>query len=605
MALTPDQLAGAGLQPYNQDAMPPPVMPDMRLAEGGGGGAVQGLPPITGVVDAPVAPMQAPTVAPKQLPGEQPAAAPTKVLIKATPAVGAPPEQTAAPEVNPRNRELDELVQGAVKRKLRGGGAVRTVPEHQQETTGKVKRQAGPSPAAMEAVSDAEIDYQLQKQSEAESVAAGMEPAANRMAGDVAQQRYQLDMDQFRRQLIDRDIEDRQKGIDEREQHIAQMASNPQSFFQSHGALASAAVVIGSALGAAGASLAHTPNFAQEIMQKAVDDEFRAQEAAIVHAKNGTEAERWSLAQFVKAHGDPYTAEQEFKLRAKDLIEKMAETEAVRSGAPGVMAAFQDWKAQRDLERAKEVASLDASVRGEVEQNWKTIPKQTTGGGADLLSALQYGAKVRKAGEEAFGVIPATEQAKLGLERQKVEGEWGKPGATGGNPALTPLERELGMSTPAKRGSPVGAQLTKANQTLEASAKAVRLADAYEQANLHANDNLSSWDAKKRAEKITEEARGTFMTSILESTSDSAKEQAEKQLPIGGAHLLPWNLTTPAAITEAAAAMREKALDNFNSSRAALGLQPVSMEDFRTNYTSGAQTGAKQEGKVETFQEDK
>lgn len=599
MALTPEQLADAGLQPYDPTQQPLP------MAGGGGGGAspspfslnvtttgtapspgaVQGLPPIVGATaDVPPA-----------------APGPARPLISAAPAAPAGPPQPTA-EGPSRASEIDEITQRAVKSRLRGGGPVRTIPEHQQETTGKVKRQAGPSPEAEAAVSDAELNYQLWKQQQAEATGSAMEQAGYQRTGEAEQARYQLEMDQYRRSLIDQDIEAKQKDIADREERVAQMASQPQSYLQSHGALASAAVVIGTALGAAGAMLGHGHNDSLDIMNKAVDDEYRAQESAIAHAKNGIEAKRWALGEFIAAHGDPRTAELEFKLRAKDLITQMAEAEALKSGAPGVMAAFQDWKAERDLQRAKEVAALDAQVRGEVEQNWKTIPQQRTGGGGDLLSALRYGGQVREAAQKAFGVLGTEEQAKLNLEQRKVEGQYGVPGAV--NAATTPHERELGMTTPSKRGSPVGAAINKANEQQTLTSQAMALADSYEKANIHANENYASWEATKHANKITNEAAAMFAKANIGSSDQMAQEEAHRHLPVAGNPLFGGGLTSKTTVREAAKAMREQALDKYNSTRTTLGLPPVTEAEFKANYMHGAQAGGRAGAPVKTFQPD-
>lgn len=509
-ALNEDQLQGAGLQPFNPAAVPPPPMPDMQLAQNQSDAPTQSTAP-------PAPPPLAPDVQgtfDKTFGGKTDPllnAPKTRILIKAAPgSAGAAPQQPGE-ETDPRRRELDDLVQKGVQSKLRGGPG-KVVPEHQQETTGKVERKVGPSQEALEAVSDADINQQLWMQQKAEGQAEGMQAEGERRLNDLRVDDTELYADQQRRQLIDQDYAARMQDISEREARIDQMAQNPGNFVQSHGALAGIAAVVGVALGAGGAAMTHSPNFAENILDKATDDEFRAQQAAIKNARDSVEAKRWSLGEFLKAHGDPRTAELEFKLRVKDLAMKQAEAEALRSGAPAVMAAFQDWKSQRDLDRAKEMAALDASVRGEVEQNWKTIPKQTTGGGGGLLQALKYGQQLRQAGEGAFGIIPAEKQAQIDVAREAA-------GAKGGDAARGAFIPGEGYAYSAEEGAKLRAAKTGVDRLKDIADKSLEIRKQL------AEGKINLLDAKGRLSSLQGQGAVAYKNAEQMGALDAGTQQ--------------------------------------------------------------------------------
>lgn len=310
-----DALKGVGIQPVRTDVMRQMPTPQDR--------------PITGE-------MAAPQPAPEQLRAPQSAAA-APVVPPRQPGMldQLTPEQRAAvlaPVYSPGRAAVDP-------ERMRREGVAVPMATTTQRTTGAPYDEVA---AAERARAEERVQQAALGKMEAEEAAQYERAAISRQnaerLSDESEQR-QLARNQAK-QRVD-EMWQRAQAADEA---VRAGRINPDRFFQERGTWATIGAAIAMGLGAYGASARGGRNYAQDIIQGAIDRDIEAQKADI--AKN-RDLSKSALQQWRESVGDLDTAEA--LLRTSMERAASAEMDAFAAKSAGAVApeAYQQWQAER------------------------------------------------------------------------------------------------------------------------------------------------------------------------------------------------------------------------------------------------------------------
>lgn len=184
------------------------------------------------------------------------------------------------------------------------------------------------------------------------------------------QDRAELERARLERQRAQSVMTKSQNDLDAANKAYQAASIDPNRFYKNRSSAENVMSAIGVALGAFGASMTHSPNFALDIINKAVDNDIEAQKAEI--AKKGQGANNM-LAKLKEATGSYDSAENMFKVAAL----QHAKAQADQLNAQG-----QDSKLQAQLGDA--IEKLKTSHLGYVDTHTAHIPAQLVGGGGGL-----------------------------------------------------------------------------------------------------------------------------------------------------------------------------------------------------------------------------
>lgn len=410
MAVSEEQLQARGLTPY-MDA-PAPMMPDLRLA--------QAASPVAPTMDNVAAASEATTFdvnynphagtmsvsggPPQRLysgpedapPPPGPAQAP---LVAARAAAPAGPGVQAAP--GRRSGDIDKLTADQYERDLKGKPAwSMKVPGGDQRVGFATQKQEGPDPKTWENYVHAREGMVQSTEETAQAGAERMKQRADQVEGTLgATPDYDLIVKENQRAHIDGEISDRLKQINTRRDEWREKASQPFDEWKDRSAVAGVFAAIAAALGAYGAAKAGTKNFALEILNDSANREYQAHRDAIANAKDAITIEKDDLAQLIKTHGDPRSAELEFKMQRTEIAAVRAEAEALRSGSVELVERAKLFRAAVDEENAGRAMELSALIRGTVAEQFRyQAPRVVSGGGGmDPVKAAKRAAEFRGA----------------------------------------------------------------------------------------------------------------------------------------------------------------------------------------------------------------
>jgi hypothetical protein len=110
---------------------------------------------------------------------------------------------------------------------------------------------------------------------------------------------------------------------------------------------------IGMALGALGAGLAHTPNFAMEMIHKKINDDIAAQRANIENKNRAADRSRMGLVEMRERFGDERTAEAAERARQIEQAKAAGDVLVARAQSPQLSAKWEEAKAGLTEDQAK------------------------------------------------------------------------------------------------------------------------------------------------------------------------------------------------------------------------------------------------------------
>jgi hypothetical protein len=111
--------------------------------------------------------------------------------------------------------------------------------------------------------------------------------------------------------------------------------------------------IIGSALGAFGASINHTPNFAAEAINKRIDDDLATQRDNLANKRAGAAAARSKLGELRERYGDERAAEAAYRARELEQAKATGDVMVAQAKSPLFAAKWADQRAAITQEQAK------------------------------------------------------------------------------------------------------------------------------------------------------------------------------------------------------------------------------------------------------------
>ena len=166
-----------------------------------------------------------------------------------------------------------------------------------------------------------------------------------------------------------------QKEVDD----AAQEKVDPDKFFKDRGPLARIGAALAQAFGAFGATLGHTANFAQQIIDGEINRDIAAQRDNI--AKHGAES-KTKLSRLMQDYGlDVDEASSMLKNSQQQLAEHVLRAHAAESKDIEVQKAQEEWLGKRGVDRVKE--EQDAEDKAVGKRSGSIKYGRNTGGGAN------------------------------------------------------------------------------------------------------------------------------------------------------------------------------------------------------------------------------
>lgn len=348
------------------------------------------------------------------------------------PALARPPESTAPAEPeDPAIAASDaRLAQALITGRQAGGPPVPARPAGFSPDTKKVVTEAGPA-YDVHAAGDrldagaAVLDAQLAKAATDKNIAEAAAAHAQAQNLHAQQQVAKQQADIVRKQQeFQQQNAAYQKDLDE---YTQSAAPDPARYFQNKGAISSFLSIIGQGLGAFGAGLTHTQNFAFEAAQNEMKADMAAQQAAF---DAGRADRKNALARFVDYyHGDIDMA----KSALAQAMNKVAETEtmqfAAQSQSQSVTANAKVLAAQFQQQQLLEEQKRADLAAGKVTTTTEDKFHQATGGspGGKPLTleqelAIRKFKKPKDAKEQgALGLTPQAEARQKAAYSTKLE----------------------------------------------------------------------------------------------------------------------------------------------------------------------------------------
>lgn len=395
-----------------------PEMPDQRLASNGAGG-MSGFDPNAGRSPEQMTgqfspdPIQlepqeikaSPAQQPAQAPAEQPepGAPPASIARPAEPTAAEPPQpppptidpfapvyQPGSPGVNPDKQIREGRFVPTTSSTVREGGFAPEIAhglsqgysaahEAQQATTQALAQ----SHIARNNAERAQIEAQL--------------PLLQKQADDAKADQLRRENEfKSKRQAMDADLENFAK----------EKQPDPGRYFKDRGVFAMIGAAISQAMGAYAATLSGGRNFAQEIIERRIDEDIRAQELAY---KEGRADRSNSIARYVSEQG---MSLEEARATAKAAAQGVALGEARKfqllvSNDEEKLAADKI-VADQEMDFQKALPAMQAAIMGkqtETVNNKLVQPERATAGGFRAPSEKEIGTRLdnrKKAGEQGF-----------------------------------------------------------------------------------------------------------------------------------------------------------------------------------------------------------
>lgn len=413
LGLSDERLAMTPQQSLSSNTNPPE-----KLDAGGGvfGGAPGWQDNFHGrTAPAPVAPSPPPAAPAVPVPPQQ---APQG-------AVGAPPPDIAAPPPPPSvtdqvQQARDVVAQRASAELIRG------------TTGGGPARAAGYAPVSQKVITEQGAPYDPQaagQRLEADKALLDAklgEAATAKQIADAQAAKAASDNLAAQKRLADQqaEIQRKQTNYQQQNQHMerelqdySQSAQpDPNRFFSSRTPVANMMSAIGQALGAAGASLGHTQNFAFEYVQSQIKNDIAAQQQAY---ESGRADRNNALARFANYyHGDIDMAKAGLNIAMNKVAETEAQQFAAQSQSKTITAGAQALAAQFQADSLKREQDKAALAMGTTKIESSDKYHAAEGGGQRPLTPAEQEARLKllpKNGSvpQGFGAIPAQRVARL------------------------------------------------------------------------------------------------------------------------------------------------------------------------------------------------
>lgn len=154
------------------------------------------------------------------------------------------------------------------------------------------------------------------------------------------------------------------------------------------------------ALGAAGASLAHTQNFALDSINKRIDDSLAAQKANLANKREGAKASLEGLGQMRERFGDERVADAAERARQLEQAKATGDVMVAQAQSPMLAAKWAGIKANIEAEQAQQHSVLE-----------KWMPAGLANGAGSKLQALAQKLYEKKYGQPGNTVEAAQQEA--------------------------------------------------------------------------------------------------------------------------------------------------------------------------------------------------
>lgn len=341
-------------------------LPDNRLASNGPAGfeSEEAGMSVTGAPRSLSAPVAAPpNVSPNVPPSAgAPPAPPLPQQPQGVPANSPPQSAQVAPGMGDVATFINRPVtsagvsQAQLQRKAGQGVAI---PKGSDET---VEGAAPYDADAALARGAANVDLRLAKQDQADVFAARAERDAQVLEQQAYMQQVRAHREQQKLAHVEQGVRaDMETAQEYRRQAMAQQVDPTHLFSGVSGTIGAIASIIGQGMGAYAAAKLGGPNFAQQIVQAAIDRDVHAQE---VNIRNNRETANNQLAEIYQRLGNMEQSKAVLRQMQSDWVSTQMGSIAARDKAQDVQLAHQEWEAQNQAARAEEERKFLAESYG-------------------------------------------------------------------------------------------------------------------------------------------------------------------------------------------------------------------------------------------------
>lgn len=218
-------------------------------------------------------------------------------------------------------------------------------------------------------------------------------------------------------------------GINQTAADLRSAKIDPGSFWGSRSTPQKIALVIASGMGAFAQAMGQGPNTAQQILDKAVDDDVRAQLANIdKKSKDLTDGQRL-YKQILEQTGDKIAAQDALRLAAHSAVDSQLAEAQQTAKSEQALSRIQELRGRYELQRLEQEAALSERMRGTEGVNFRVDPARAAsyGGGPNLdkIAALQQAMVSASHGQAMVDMAlgeAAAKSAKAGPSERAVLG---------------------------------------------------------------------------------------------------------------------------------------------------------------------------------------
>lgn len=288
----------------------------------------------------------------------------------------APPPRTGTTTVQ---HVPDDPISAELNRPVWVGGSPGRDPNRENQTgvmlnTGQTVKDALPNdPEDVQARADANINYRLAQQEGADMQAARYAAIQERakLEGIAAQKGYA----QAQERLTAAEEEYKRQRA-ETAKFMESAKVDPQKFFRDRGTMGTIAAAIAQGIGAYAAVLGGTGrNYAQEMIDAAIERDIRTQEAEIKLGKDN------ALRQLQESLGDLQLAKQAARMTGQQIAQAKQAEFAALSKRQDVLQAHREWDAENQIRRQEQEQKFKDRAVGSVVLKQEFVqPKAATSG---------------------------------------------------------------------------------------------------------------------------------------------------------------------------------------------------------------------------------
>lgn len=249
------------------------------------------------------------------------------------------------------------------------------------------------SPEEADARANLSINQALVEQAHAARVSLESAQHAEQLGQAADQARERVAQQQAQRDQIRQTFRAKRQAIQADVDKAAQQKVDPNKYWEDRGALGTILIGIGQVLGAYGATLGHTENYAQKMIDQAINNDIAAQRENI--ARNGANAQNKLSALMNDYDLDVSEATDILRNSQQQLADTHALQLAEQTKSKDVIDSYQRWFADRQLQREATEREIADRAYGKAVGSVTYKPQQAGGQGmagyGKLAGELGYG----------------------------------------------------------------------------------------------------------------------------------------------------------------------------------------------------------------------